>query len=77
LIKPVPMEVAEENLSAFSEAVLMEFHEPATVGEVFNEVLAAFEELTEDEQELLRGKIVEQVRAALNSGILIKPARAR
>ena len=72
LIKPVPLEVAEENLSPFSEAVLMEFQEPATVGEVYEEVLAAFEELTENEQELLRAKIVEQVRAALNSGILIK-----
>ncbi len=72
LIKPVPMEVAEENLSAFSEAVLMEFQQPAAVGDVYSEVLGAFEELTDEEQELLRQKIVEQVRAALNSGILIK-----
>jgi len=72
LLKPVPMEVAEESLSAFSEAVLMEFQQPATVGAVYSEVLSAFEELTEEEQELLRRKIVEQVRAALTSGILIK-----
>ena len=74
LLKPVPLEVAEESLSPFSEAVLMEFQEPATVGEVFDEVLSAFEELTEEEQQLLREKIVQQVKAALNSGILIKAA---
>jgi len=71
LLKPAPQGVIETELSPFSYTILDEFREPRRVADVIPATIDAFEALTPDQEEMLKEKIIGQVKQALVSGILI------
>lgn len=71
LLKPTAMGVVEEPLSPFSYVVLTEFEEARPVKDIIPDVVDAFESLSPEEERILQNKIIEQVRAALSSAILL------
>jgi hypothetical protein len=72
LLKPTPLGIMETRLSPFSYIILYEFQESKPVEEVIPAVLAAFESLTPEQEEMLKEKIIQQVKEALLAGILIE-----
>lgn len=70
LIKPGPFNVLEEPLSPLSYTILGAFTEERVVEDVRKETIDAFESLTPDQEKMLTGKIVEQIKQALSAGIL-------
>ena len=72
LLKPGPLGVIETELSPFSYTILSEFREPRRVADVIPVTIDAFEALTPDQEEMLKEKIIGQVKQALVSGILIR-----
>jgi hypothetical protein len=72
LLKPSPMGVLETRLSPFIYTILYEFQEPNPVDRVIRAVLEAFEALTPEQEEMLKEKIIQQIKEALLSGILIQ-----
>jgi len=51
---------------------LYEFQEPNPVNRVIQAVLEAFESLTPEQEEMLKEKIIQQIKEALLAGILIQ-----
>ncbi|MGD2090682.1 MAG: lanthionine synthetase LanC family protein [Candidatus Aminicenantes bacterium] len=72
LLKPTPVGIIETRLSPFSYTILYEFQESKPVEEVIPAVLAAFESLTPEQEEMLKEKIIQQIKEALLAGILIQ-----
>ena len=72
LLKPTPLGVLETRLSPFSYTILYEFQESSPVERVIRAVLEAFESLTPEEEEMLKEKIIQQVKEALLAGILVQ-----
>jgi rhamnogalacturonyl hydrolase YesR len=72
LLKPTPLGITETRLSPFVYTILYEFQEPNPVEQVIPAVLAAFESLTPEEEEMLKQKIIQQIKEALLAGILIE-----
>jgi hypothetical protein len=72
LLKPTPMGIKETRLSPFSYTILYEFQESNPVGGVIRAVIAAFESLTPEQEEMLKEKISQQIKEALLAGILIQ-----
>lgn len=72
VLKPTPVGVLEEVLSPLSYTILGGFEEANTVENVRKETIDAFEKLTPDQEKMLTGKIIEQIKQALLAGILIK-----
>jgi rhamnogalacturonyl hydrolase YesR len=72
LLKPVPTGILEEWLSPLSYTILGEFDQKNIVDNVRQETINAFEALTPDQEKMLTGKIIEQIKQALLAGVLIK-----
>jgi hypothetical protein len=72
LLKPTPLGITETRLSPFVYNILYEFQESKPVEQVIPAVLAAFESLTPEEEEMLKQKIIQQIKEALLAGILIQ-----
>jgi len=72
ILKSTPLGIMETPLSLFSYTILYEFQEPNPVEGVMQPVLDAFESLTPEEEEMLKEKIIQQVKEALLAGILIQ-----
>jgi hypothetical protein len=72
VLKPTPMAILEESLSPLSYTILGGFEEANTVENVRKETIDAFEKLTPDQEKMLTGKIIEQIKQALLAGILVK-----
>lgn len=72
LLKPTPLGIMETRLSPFSYTILYEFQESNPVEQVIQAVLAAFESLTPEQEEMLKEKIIQQIKEALLAGILIQ-----
>jgi hypothetical protein len=72
LLKPTPLGILETRLSPFSYTILYEFQESNPVEGVIRAVLEAFESLTPEQEEMLKGKIIQQIKEALLAGILIQ-----
>lgn len=71
LLKPVPHGVLEESLSPLSYTILGGFEEKNLVDNVRKDTINAFETLTPDQELMLTGKIIEQIKQALTAGILV------
>jgi hypothetical protein len=74
LLRPIPLKILEVELSPFSYTILEELFEPNTVEHVIKSTIDAFESLTPEQETILEGKIIEQIRQVLMSGILHEPA---
>lgn len=74
LIKPTPFKVLEEPLSPLSYTILGAFDEAVTVTSAIKETIEAFEALTPEQEKMLTGKIIAQVKQALLAGILAEGA---
>jgi len=72
LLKPTPIGIIEIRLSPFSYTILYEFQESNPVEKVNQAVLEAFESLTPEQEEMLKEKIIQQIKEALLAGILIQ-----
>lgn len=72
LLKPTPLGVMEIPLSLFSYTILYEFQKSNSIEQVIPAVLEAFESLTPEQEEMLKEKIIQQVKEALLAGILIQ-----
>ncbi len=72
LVKVTPLGMMEEPLSAMTYTILDSFSEGGTVAGAIGETIEAFEALNPEQVEMLKGKIVEQIRNALLGGILIE-----
>jgi hypothetical protein len=67
----------ETRLSPFTYTILYEFQESNPVERVIRAVLDAFESLTPEEEEMLKEKIIQQIKEALLAGILIEHSSLR
>ena len=72
ILKPIPTGILEESLSPLSYTILGGFDHKNSVDNVRQETINAFEVLTPDQEQMLNGKIIEQIKQALSAGILIK-----
>jgi hypothetical protein len=72
LLKPMPMWILETELSPFTYTILVELCEPNRVDRVMDATIDAFEALTPDQEKMLRGKIIDQIKHLLLSGILVE-----
>jgi hypothetical protein len=72
LLKPTSLNIMEEQLSPMSYTILNAFEKGKTVKEAIQETIDAFEALTPEQENMLKGKIVEQIQQALLAGILIE-----
>jgi hypothetical protein len=72
LLKPTPLGIKEIPLSPFSYTILYEFQGLNPVERVIRAVLGAFESLTPEQEEMLKEKIIQQIKEALLAGILIQ-----
>lgn len=72
LLKSSAYGVIEIELNPFSYTILFEFQEPSSVERVIRNTLDSFEALSSDDEKMLMGKITEQIRLFLSSGIIIK-----
>ena len=61
----------ESELSPFSYTIFVEFYEPNPVHHVIRATIEAFESLTPEEEEMLKGQIIKQIKQALSAGILV------
>ncbi|MGE5342681.1 MAG: lanthionine synthetase LanC family protein [Candidatus Omnitrophota bacterium] len=73
LLIPTPLGITEIELSPFAYTILVEFQEPNQVDTVTRAVIAAFEELSPDEETMVKEKASEQIRRLVERGILIQP----
>ncbi|MCP5053354.1 MAG: hypothetical protein GY940_39685 [bacterium] len=73
LMKPLPTQVMEAELTPFSYTVLNEFENPNPVKNAIRTTFDAYEDLNPEQEEMLKGKIIQQIKQALQSGILIRP----
>jgi len=72
LLRPTALGVMEEWLPAYSHAVLMPFQKGARVENVVNRTLRMFGTVSEEQREIIRQHAVQQIKAALLSGVLIE-----
>ncbi|NIM11610.1 MAG: hypothetical protein GTO45_05905 [Candidatus Aminicenantes bacterium] len=72
LLKPMSMGILETELSPFTYTILAELCEPNRVEQVMQATIDAFESLTPDQETMLRGKIIDQIKHLLLSGILVE-----
>jgi hypothetical protein len=72
LLKPTPLGIIESPLSLFSYTIFYEFQESKPVEGVIRAVLESFESLTPGQEEMLKEKIIQQVKEALLAGILVQ-----
>lgn len=72
LLKPMSMGILETELSPFTYTILVEFCEPNRVDRVMEATIDAFESLTPEQETMLRGKIIDQIKHLLLSGILVE-----
>jgi hypothetical protein len=77
LLKSIPLRIMETRLSPFTYTILYEFQESNPVERVIRAVLDAFESLTPEEEEMLKEKIIQQIKEALLAGILIEHSSLR
>ncbi len=73
LLRPSPLEVQEVEISPFAYVIFSAFAEKNQVKEAVKEAIEAFESLTPEEEEIVRGKALEQIKQALQAGILTAP----
>lgn len=71
LLKPTSLNILEEPLSPMSYTILGGFEGGNTVADVHLLTIDAFETLTPEQEQMLTGKIIEQIKQALLAGILI------
>jgi hypothetical protein len=72
LLKPMSVGILETELSPFTYTILVEFCEPNRVDRVMEATIDAFEALTPEQETMLRGKIIDQIKHLLLSGILVE-----
>lgn len=77
LLKPTPLGIMETRLSPLSYTILYEFQESKPVERVILAVLEAFESLTPEQEEMLKEKIIQQIKETLLAGILIEHSSLR
>lgn len=71
LLKPTPNEVMEEKLSPLSYTILGTFEGGRKVEDARLETIEAFESLNPEQEQMLTGKIIEQIKQALQAAILV------
>lgn len=74
LLRPLAEGVEELDLSPLAYALLEAFQEPRLVGSVIADILRRLEPISEVEQQRAEESILSQLREALASGLLAKPA---
>ena len=72
LLKPTPFGILEETLSPLSYTILDAFEKGKQVEEARKETIDAFESLTPGQENMLTGKIIQQIKQLLLAGILIE-----
>lgn len=72
LLQPTPLGIKEAQLSPFSYIIFYEFQEPKSVELVIRATFDAFESMTPQQEEMLKEKILLQIKEALLAGILIQ-----
>lgn len=72
LLKPTPFGIMEEPLSPLSYIILSAFEKGKRVEKARVEAIDAFESLTPEQENMLTGKIIHQIKQALLAGILIE-----
>lgn len=75
LLKPTPFGIMEEPLSPMSYTILNAFEKGKQVEAARQETIDAFESLTPEQENMLTGKIIQQIKQALLVGILIEVER--
>ncbi|MCP4214272.1 MAG: hypothetical protein GY765_06430, partial [bacterium] len=72
LVKLSPMGINEMPLSPMTYTIIECFEEGSKIGKVREETISAFEELTPDQVEMLKEKIIDQIKQLLHAGILVE-----
>ena len=72
LLKPTSFNIMEEQLSPMSYTILNAFENGKDVKTTIQETIDAFETLTPEQENMLKGKIIEQIKQALLAGILVE-----
>ncbi len=72
LLKPTPFGIIEKPLSPMSYTILGAFEKGKRVEKARQETIDAFESLAPEQENMLSGKIIEQIKQALLGGILIE-----
>ncbi len=72
MLKPSAADVMERPLSPLTYTILAEFTEGAGVADVQHETISAFEDLNPEDTEMLKEKVIEQIRHLLKAGLLVR-----
>jgi len=75
LLNPGPLGIMETPLSHFTYKILYEFQEPRAVEQVIRATIEDFDTLTPEEENMVKEKVIEQIKQALSASVLINGSR--
>jgi hypothetical protein len=72
LLNAQPAGIMEAEISPFSYTILAAMEEPVSVADVITATIDAFESLTPEQEDMLKEKILQQIKQVMLAGIVLK-----